>query len=134
MLQSRKSVVRKCVAMVIAISLLLSVMMVEAFAARSASGSVAGYSVNVTLSKPQNDRFLYHMTSGERMIHGITSNGTFRDPGSKTTTDYFTYGDYNGWDCNHYHYSTGVYTVAVSAFGVVKPVYNGQTTTLNVNW
>lgn len=120
--------------MIMAVCLMASAMMIEAFAARSVSGSVAGYSVSVTLSMPESDQFLVHVSSGERMIHSVSSTATFKNRAGTDSETFTVFGDYNGWDCNHYHYSRGYYTSAYNASGIVDSVYNGQSARFNVFW
>ena len=133
----KKRKLLKVLAMVIAVVMLMSAMMVQAFAkAYNASGTLKGYSVSATISKPTTYQFRVSVTSGRSMLHDITVSGFFMKNGYANETKFVSSNStYNSSSASHtISKPDSTYTVAKQAYGPVTSTYDGSSLNLTTNY
>ena len=133
----KKGKLLKALAMVIAVVMLASAMMVQAFAkAYNASGTLGGYSVSATISKPTTYQFRVSVTSGRSMLHDITLSGYFMQENYPSNTKFVSSSStYNSSSASHtISKPDSTHTVAKQAYGPVTSTYNGSSLNLTTNY
>ena len=122
--KSKKTV--RVLSLILAVAMLMSAMMVQAFAAQSASGNAGGCSFSAYISNPSNILYRVEVTSSDRMIHDVVSIGNFKKDINGDIISQRSASSYNGWDITHNHYApTGHKTNGVCS-ATITSTYNGM--------
>ena len=134
----KKSKLVKLSALVMAIAMLVSMSMIQAYGetrggTTSNSTTVSGYSVRTTISIPSGSYFKLRTLSDTTMNHDMTLNGTYKNSATGNLEHKNAYTTYNGYDVSHNFYGSTGYDLAYSATGKVVSYYNGISGTTNVS-